>query len=165
MKFRIRQKHMIEIIFPVALLVVFAFSALTVLLLAAQIYQSVTEKSALNDVSRTGLSYISEKIHQQDVGGQISIGELDGQEALVLTQVSEETVYHTYIYLYEGYLRELFIKDGTKADLHAGTAILEMRELFMEEVAEGLFCFTCTDAGGVQNSITVAVRSAVSEKK
>ena len=74
MRFRTKRRHMIDFLFPVALFFVFALSALTVLLLAARIYQSTTENSSLNYTSRTGLSYISEKIHQNDLGGHVSIG-------------------------------------------------------------------------------------------
>ena len=66
MKFRTRQKHIIDFIFPVALFFVFALCALTVLLLSARIYQSTTDSSSRNYTARTGLSYVSEKIHQND---------------------------------------------------------------------------------------------------
>ena len=74
MKFQRKQKHMVDLIFPVSLFFMFALCAVTVLLLAARIYQSTTEHSSLNYTARTGLSYISEKIHQNDRNGQIRIG-------------------------------------------------------------------------------------------
>ena len=60
MRFRMKRNHMIDFLFPVALFFVFALSALTLILLAARIYQSTTENSSLNYSSRTCLSYISE---------------------------------------------------------------------------------------------------------
>lgn len=159
MKFHTKRKHMIDIIFPIALFVVFALSALTVLLLAARIYRFTTENSALNYTARTGLSYISEKIHQNDVGGQVAIGELNGQEALVMLQEYDGTKYYTYIYVYDNELRELFIKEDAKTELNAGTSIMEIRDFSMEQQKEGLFRFTCTDQNDQTYSILVTVRS------
>ncbi len=52
MRFRVKQRHMIDFLFPVALFFVFALSALTVILLATQIYKSTTENSSLNYTRR-----------------------------------------------------------------------------------------------------------------
>ena len=73
MRFRLKQRHMIDFLFPVALFFVFALSALTVILLATQIYRSTTENSSLNYTARTSLSYISEKVHQNDSRQSISL--------------------------------------------------------------------------------------------
>ena len=77
MKLRNRHSHMIDFLFPVVLFFVFTLSALTVILLAAGIYQSTTEKSTLNDSARTSLSYITEKVHQNDVEDSVRIGSFD----------------------------------------------------------------------------------------
>lgn len=159
MKFRTTQKHMIDIIFPIALFFVFAFSALIVLLLAARVYQSTTENSSLSHTSQIGLSYISEKIHQNDVDGQISIGELDGQDALIITQNYDGSVYHTYIYSWKHELKELFLKENTSADLSTGTTILKINDFSMEEFDKGVFRFTCVDTCNQSDSIIVALRS------
>ena len=110
MKFRTKQKHMIDFIFPISLFFIFALCALTVLLFAARIYRSTTENSSLNYSARSGLSYISEKIHQNDADGNILVGELCGETALIMEQTYKDSVYYTYIYSYEGALRELYIK-------------------------------------------------------
>ena len=111
MRFRVKQRHMIDFLFPVALFFVFSLSALTVILLATRIYKSTTENSSLNYTSRTSLSYISEKIHQHD-SGTISLGTFDGCDAIVLGQEIDGTVYYTYIYSYRNELKEIFLKDG-----------------------------------------------------
>lgn len=159
MKFRTKRKHIIDFIFPIALFVVFALCALTVLLLAARIYQSTTENSSLNYTSRTGLSYISEKIHQNDVNGNVSIGELDGTPALLMEQTYDDAVYYTYIYTYNGELKELFVKDNASADLSAGKTILEVETFSMEEAGENLLRFRCVDKNDLEASIIVSIKS------
>lgn len=159
MKFRTKQKHMIDFIFPISLFFIFALCALTVLLLAARIYRSTTENSSLNYSARSGLSYISEKIHQNDADGNILVGELCGETALIMEQTYQDSVYYTYIYSYEGALRELYIKDGGSADLSAGTKILDVEEFSMEQAGDHLLKFSCTTRDGQADSILVAVKS------
>ena len=52
MGFRLKRRHMIDFIFPIALFFVFALSALTLILLSTQIYQSTTENSSLQYTAR-----------------------------------------------------------------------------------------------------------------
>lgn len=159
MQLRTRQTHMIDFLFPVALLFVFAVSALTVILLAADIYRSTTAHSSLNYTARTSLSYISEKIHQNDTGGQVSIGIYDGCDALILEQEYNQTAYRTYIYVYENELKELFAKKDTEFPASTGKTILAVEDFSMDTVKNGVFRFSCTDADGQTASTVVGVHS------
>ena len=154
------QKHTIDFLFPASLFLVFAMSALCVMLLAAGIYRQSAVETAENDVSRTALSYISEKIHQGDTEGAIYLGTFDGLDALTIRQTIGDDSYTTYIYLYKKELKELFIKDGGQARASAGKTILPISSFSMEELKNGLFSFTCTDENGKSASATVTVRSA-----
>ena len=160
MKFRTKQKHMIDFIFPISLFFMFALCALTVLLFAARIYRSTTENSSLNYSARSGLSYISEKIHQNDADGNIRVGELCGETAPIMEQTYKDSVYYTYIYSYEGALRELYIKADGSADLSAGTRILDVEDFSIEQIDDHLFKFSCTTEGGQTDSILVATKSS-----
>lgn len=159
MKFQTKRRHMIDFIFPIALFFVFALSTITVLLLAARIYQSTTENSALNYTAGTSLSYISEKIHQNDVAGGVTIDSLDGTPALVMEQEIEGDPYYTYIYALDHQLMELFVKGDTNVDLSSGTRILEIRDFTMEETEDGIFSFTCTDKNGQKSTVNVSLKS------
>ncbi len=159
MRFRTKQKHIIDFLFPVSLFFVFALSAITVILLAARIYQSTTENSAFHYTSRTALSYISEKIHQNDEAGAVSIGELDGCDALTLRQAHGEDVYDTYIYVYGQELKELFVREGVKATASAGKTILNVRDFSMEQLDDTLFRFRCVDENGNESSSIVSIKT------
>lgn len=156
---RAKQKHMIDFLFPVALFFVFTLSALTLILLAARIYRSTTENSARNYTSRTGLSYISEKIRQSDDGGRIYPGEFEGCEALVIEQDYNKKKYRTYIYAFDGSLWELFIRDGTYAKASDGNPLLEIHSFSIEWAGDNLLKFTCTDSMDRQASALVGIRS------
>lgn len=159
MRFRRQKSHVIDFLFPMALLFVFAVSALTVILLAANIYRSTAKHSSLNYTAGTSLSYISEKIHQGDENGDVSLGTFDGHEALVLGQEYQGDAYYTYIYADQGELRELYIKGGTKADSSAGRAVLPLKSFTMKELSKQTFSFTCVDEDGQEATAIVSVHS------
>lgn len=159
MRFQIRRKHMIDFLFPIALFFVFALSALTVILLAARIYQNTTENSSLNYTSRTCLSYISEKIHQNDLQGSVRTGTFDGCDALIMEQTHEGETYYTYIYAYGQELKELFIKEGVNASAGSGRTILEIQSFSIELLSDDLLKFSCTDNKNQEASTIIGIKS------
>ena len=91
MRFQARHKHVIDLIFPIALFFVFAVSAFSVLILAADIYGSTTDRLRTNDENRTALSYITEKIRQNDFNGAIGAVSIDDTDCLTLSAVYNGT--------------------------------------------------------------------------
>lgn len=91
--------------------------------------------------TRTSFAYITEKIRQFNTNESIQISDLDGHEALLLSTVSEEDTYYTYIYMYDGYLKELFIKSGTAPVPDAGQNILPLTDFQLTQVNEHLYQF------------------------
>lgn len=73
MRFQTRSRHVIDLVFPIALFFVFAASALIVLILAADLYGSTTGRLRVNDENRSALAYIEEKIRQNDTGGAMRL--------------------------------------------------------------------------------------------
>ena len=82
MRFERSRKHMIDFIFPLTLLLVFAVSALIVLLLSARIYAAQTEQADKNYQTTTPLSYITEKFRANDTYGVVSVEKREGMECL-----------------------------------------------------------------------------------
>ena len=161
MKLRNRHSHMIDFLFPVVLFFVFTLSALTVILLAAGIYQSTTEKSTLNDSARTSLSYITEKVHQNDVEDSVRIGSFDNRESLIIKTVHEDQEYCTYIYVYQNELKELFLKNGASAKAADGKTILKVKNFSINELSDKLLQLQCTDMRGQHASIVVGIRGSL----
>ena len=82
------RKHTIDILFPWALFGLLAICGLLVLILAADIYQDTTTMADENYESRTVLSYLTEKIHQND-NGTVTIGSME-QTALSSVRIMME---------------------------------------------------------------------------
>ena len=159
MKTRHEPQHLIDFLFPAVLLFVFAFSAISVILLATGVYQDTVRHSARNYTAQTALAYLTEKVHQNDVSGQITLESFDGCPALVLRQSREDQTYVTYLFVAHRELRELFIQDGTAATAEDGRSILDVASLDMEEIGNHSFLFTCTDETGETARAVVHVRS------
>lgn len=144
MNTRSQKNHGIETLFPITLFFVLTIFALMVIVLAAKIYENTTANSHRNHQSRIALSYISEKIRQNEDCG-ISIEQFETIDALTLTQTYEGSRYDTYIYYYDGALQELFAKENVDISLSDGKIILELQEFSMKEADKGLLYFSCTD--------------------
>ena len=91
------RKHTIDILFPWALFGLLAICGLLVLILAADIYQDTTTMADENYESRTVLSYLTEKIHQND-NGTVTIGSVDGTDSLIIRQDYDGEEYCIYIF-------------------------------------------------------------------
>lgn len=154
-----QNRHVIDLIFPLSIFFVFTASALGVILLAANIYSSQTKNANDNYMMRTSLAYVNEKIRQNDADGGVLVSTIEGQSCLALQTRIEDIAYTTYIYAYDGMLKELFIRDDAEAHLKDGQDIMEVLEFSIEEIGENLFRFTSVDADGNTATLIASERS------
>lgn len=159
MKIKTSNRHMIDIVFPLALFFVFAASALIVLILAADLYGSSADRLQVNDEGRTALSYVSEKVRQSDTGGSMKVAEVDGIPCLVLSAEYNNTEYATYIYEYDGMLKELFIRSNAQVSLKDGMDIIEIRSFSVNKKGENLYQFAAVNSQGTESSLLISERS------
>lgn len=154
-------QHTIDFLFPIALFFVFSASSLIVLLLAANIYQNIVSDSQSAFEQGTTLTYITNKLRQNDTQGteHIYLTQFDGYDALAIEQEYNEQSYITYIYEADGYLKEIFMQKDVTALAKNGTTIMEIFDLTMNELSDGLFQFTCTSTDGTSDSIIVSLHS------
>lgn len=146
-------------VFPIAVFFVFAASSLAVLTLSARFYRSQTTESEYHYTTRTSLSYVSEKIRQNDTDGDISIRTVEDQDCLAIKSSADGISYTTYIYEQDGMLKELFIRDDADLHLKDGTEIMEVGDFTMEEIDTNLFRFTSVDKDGKTSVLTASERS------
>ena len=159
MRFHRNRSHVIDLIFPLAVLFVFAASSLVVLILSVHIYTEQTEQAEAHYRTDTPLSYVEEKIRQNDVAGSIAVMTLDGTECLALKNSSDGINSTTYLYVSDGWLKELFVRDDTDVSLNAGKNIIEASDFKVAELNNGLYRITITDTEGVTNSRILSERS------
>lgn len=159
MREQTERKHVIDFLFPLALFFVLTATSVALVVLASGTYSRQVQDSEDSFVSRTALSYVTEKIHQADEYGAVYAGTFDGQDAIVICQTYSEQTYMTYLYEYDGYLRELFIQDGVDAKASDGRRILASGSFSFEESQEGLFHLYCTNKDGSISDTYVSIKS------
>ena len=145
------RKHVIDFLFPLALFFALAASSVALVVLASASYSRQVH------VSKD--SYVTEKLHHADSSDAIVAGTFDGQDAILIRQEYSGQSYVTYLYAYDGYLRELFIKEGVAASAGDGREILATDGFSFEESRDGLFHLSCTDSDGNLSDTYVSIKS------
>lgn len=134
-------RHVVDVLFVLTLFGVFAASALMLVTIGANVYKKTVANMDSNFTDRTAYSYVMEKIRQNDSNDMISVDEIAGIPALAFTQSNGEEEFCTYLYLYEGQLKELFVRkdsfSGTNI-LSAGQDIMPLSAFTLEETTDGL---------------------------
>ena len=154
------RQHTVDSLFTLSLLGVFAISALLVTVFGANTYEKIVSASRKTNESTTALSYVREKIRQNDAAGCISVERLEDTDVLSLKSSVNGRSYITYVYYQDGMLRELYQQEGYDLPLSAGQGILKVHGLSMEQVSDSLLRFTAIDEDGSESEITVALNSA-----
>lgn len=160
MKHMNERRHVIDFLFPLALFFVLTATSVALVVLASGIYSRQVADSEDSFSSHTALSYVTEKLHQSDEYGAIDAGTFDGQDAIIIHQTYADQPYTTYLYQYDGYLRELFIREDVSASASAGRKILSVKDFAFEESQNGLFHLSCTNEDGSISDTYVSVKSA-----
>ncbi len=91
--------------------------------------------------SRTAYSYIINKVHQSDANGNVTVDSYSGQPALVIYEEIDNITYCTYLYYYDGYIKEIFTRKGQTFDLSYGNDILEAISLNVTPLSDSLIKF------------------------
>ncbi len=118
-----------------------------------------TDRLGVNDENRTALSYISEKIRQNDSNGAINTVSIDDTDCLALSAVYNGIPCTTYIYVYDGILKELFINDGIPVSLKNGRDIMQISSLSIDRLEDHIYLFTTVDSTGTESSVIASERS------
>ncbi len=137
--------HIVDLIFVISLLFLFALSALMLIALGSSIYSRSVEVMKNNYESRTAYAYITEKLRQYDSSGSISEYSLNGNDALRIISESEGHTYVTYLYTYEGALTELIARTGA-GDIppQQGQTIMDIKSMDVNTGSDGLVEITIT---------------------
>ena len=139
---------------------VFLFLSVGLVLLGGSVYRRVVAHSQENDQMRTTLSYVANQVRRKDMAGNVQVGKFHGQDALLLTQNFEDIECVTYLYCWEGSLRELFIEKGYELGPEAGLPLITLENIFFT-VEEGLIGVEALFTNGSQGRLILAPRGGV----
>ncbi len=155
-----KRNHTIDTVFVICLLLLFVLCALSVIAIGASLYKKNVSEMAENSAHRIACAYITEKVRQADQNGMISVEEIFGENALVMSEEVGGQIYNTYIYDYDGELMELF----ARADLgtfypQSGQKIMAIGSFDIEEISDSLFRAVVVFDNGFEDYIYIAKRS------
>jgi len=154
------KRHIFDALFVGILFFVFLICALLIVTIGSSVYTRTTRNMNEHFTIKTALSYIVEKVRQNDVHGGVALFEQEGITGLKLQREYNGNSYVTLIYVYDGYLKELFLRTGSKVTLRNGNALMEMISLAVEQPLNTLYRITLTDDSGNSRSVSVAERSS-----
>lgn len=164
-----QEKHFIvDILFVLALFGVFAVSALSLVTIGADVYQHTVEDMGVNYESRTAVSYIMEKVRQNDTADSIVLTMLEDTPALCMVSQLENDTYCTYLYLYDGHLKELFMKQDASLGgsvLPAGTDIMDLDALTFEYAGDNLIRVFLQTPSGKSHTFYIHMHCDATDQK
>jgi hypothetical protein len=152
--------HRMETAFVLALFTMFAVTAFLVVLIGAKQYQRTADSMNQNYEVRTAASYLEEKVRAGDSARAVSATTLSGAPALAISSDEGGNIYTTYIYYYDGSLRELFVTDSSVFSLDSGQKIVELSDFRVDSLRPGLIRATFAGTDGVAHQVFLAVHSA-----
>jgi hypothetical protein len=144
-------------LFTMLLFLVFVLCALFTVLTGGKVYENINRRMADNYTGSVALQYFANKVRQGDEAGQICVTEVDGTQVLQLTQDFDGEPYVTWIYYYDGSIRELFTYEDSGLSLADGIEVIECDGLQLNVEDGMLQVETLGDGGG---KVTLSLRSA-----
>jgi len=155
-------RRVIDVLFTLSLFCVFAAASLIVVYIGADVYRSTIHSMDIGFEVNTTLTFVSTKMRQHDIDGGIRIDTLEGQNALVLEHVIGEAVFETWIFHYDGFLRELFInQENTGAlALWAGQELIRVYAFDISVSDEHIVTISARSTDGTQARKLIGIRTA-----
>ena len=104
------------------------------------------------------LQYVANKVRQGDMEGAVRVRTVDDVPVLELDSRIEGGNYVTWIYWYDGSIRELFFDPADGLGLEDGLSILECSGFFVSQSGDGSLITLSTEGEG-GGELTLSVRS------
>lgn len=101
-------KRKLETIPIILLTIILSIVAVLSILIAIKVYAKAQDKVSDNRANRIGANYILTKLKCNDIENGIAVGKFNDIDAIFLNEDIEGYIYTTVLYVYDGYLRELF---------------------------------------------------------
>lgn len=131
--------HFILIMF---LFLIIVMLSIIIISLGKNIYDKINIEREINYDLRVSLSYIANKVRQADREGAVCIKELNGNNAVVIKEKYDDTVYETWIYFYDNYLYEILIDEGISFDMSDGMKVLKIDSFDITRIKKNLYKFS-----------------------
>ena len=136
---------------------VFAISILTVILFGAKTYQKLNDESEGNYRTRTLALYLSGKVRQAALPGEITVTEFGDGDCVAIPEEIDGATYYTWLYCDDGWLMELFGDADNEYWPEDGERILRA-DGFTAALREGRLTLTAETEAGEPVELRFALR-------
>lgn len=148
MKYR-PQRHSVDILFILLLFAGFLLTAVLLVTMSTREYRNIVGTMQENSSLRTPHAYLIQAAHQNKDIDAIYIEEIDGVSTLAIRREISGRPYVMRIYAYKDSLREMLTPEGNyDFTLAAGTVILPIRSMELEDTGNGALIAKITDETG-----------------
>ncbi len=141
------KKHWIGTLAALIVGLLFAQCLLLTVLFGARSYRTVTASADHTYTRRVALSYLTQRVRAYEGQGTISAGEFQDLDALYCYETADGMDYQTILYVYDGWLRELYTAAGDEFAPEEGIQLIEMQTMSLSHDGE-LLHVTLTDNNG-----------------
>lgn len=152
------QKKRLEGLIALLLFGVFAVCMLIVLLTGANTYHRLTNSGRGAYDRRTSVQYIATQLRQADRTDSVSVVGFGEGSALSLAEDIDGESYVTLIYMFDGYLMELFCSNPDDMSPEDGEQIMPINGLNVSISGSTVNIF-CVDEENISTSLTLSLRS------
>lgn len=130
-----------EIFFSLSLLTLFVICSAMVILYQMQGYQKIVQRNEISETQHLPLAYLHERLTHLEKQSSYHIINMDGIDVLWIENPIQET--STYLYVYDGSLRELNVVQDTQVNLAQGETLTSLDAMQIRE-QDQLLIITCT---------------------
>lgn len=148
-----KKKYSMDAVFALILYGVFTLISLLLVLIGAQIYQGIVQRTDARSDVRASLSYVANKVRSSQ---KVNLETREGMTVLVLP---EEEQVETLIYYYDGKLRELFQLKGETFSPERGEELAAVSGFSAAQSEDGLITVTSKDAEGQDHTLHIQKRA------
>lgn len=154
------KQHNADLVIVLLLFFMYAGCALMLCVLGANSYGHTAAVLEESYNQRSGVLYIAQKLHQNDIGGGVRLDSYEDSDALVLTEQETGKGYETWIFVLDGYLCEELIAPDAALVKDQAQRIMPMQELRLARTGEALLTVSVATDSETVNTIHLALRSS-----
>ena len=154
-------KHSMQGVFVFVLLGLFALMSTLMVLLGAQMYRKTVDNASDNNNNRVLSAYVRSMVRALDTYDAVRIEEHEGITAIALYDSIDEMgdSTSTWIYLYDGYVRENYVISGIEFDPEDGEQVAPANK-FEPVLQGGLLTVEMANEYDEPSTVNVALRCA-----
>ncbi len=153
----------IDTVFVVMLFTIFAVLALLVVLITTKQFKHTASVMEEDYQVRTANSYLREIVRQHDKSTVVNISDFSGNSAITFTESINGYTIITYVYCYDGYIRELSSVDSAEVAPDSGAPVIQAQALNAEMLTDDTLKISYEDEFGDAHQLYIALHASGKE--